>query len=272
MPTSSPSSSPEEPAIAIPFRSVVIPAYNEEHRIGVTLDRIAVYLGALPQRFEVIVVDDGSVDGTRAIVEGQAARTPPNVRLLLLSHHPNRGKGAAVRQGCLAAQGSAVLFTDADLATPIEEAQKLWAALEAGYDLAIGTRVQPDGTDMRASQPLYRRWLGKLYHLLVGLVGVRGVRDTQCGFKAFTGEAARRLFGAQQLSGIVFDTELLYLAQRGGLRVAQVPVVWTNVGGSRMRVTLPQALAVLRDLLSIRLRHLRTPAGPRVAAKGPPSR
>lgn len=271
MPTSSPSSSPKEPAILPPARSVVIPAYNEEHRIGLTLDRVAAYLGALPQSFEVIVVDDGSADGTRAIVEEKVASMPPNVRLLLLSHHPNRGKGAAVREGCLAAQGSAVLFTDADLATPIEEAEKLWAALDAGYDLAIGTRVQPDGRDMRASQPLYRRWLGKLYHLLVGLVGVRGMRDTQCGFKAFTGEAARCLFGAQQLSGIVFDTEVLYLAQRAGLRIAQVPVVWTNVGGSRMRVTLPQALAVLRDLLSIRMRHLRRPAEAPPAAKGDPS-
>ncbi|MBI2888194.1 MAG: glycosyltransferase family 2 protein [Chloroflexi bacterium] len=272
MPISSPFCSPEAPAIATPLRSVVIPAYNEEHRIGRTLDRVAAYLGALPQNFEVIVVDDGSGDGTKAMVEAWVARMPPNVRLLLLSHHPNRGKGAAVREGCLAAQGSAVLFTDADLATPIEEAQKLWAALDAGYDLAIGTRVQPDGRDMRASQPPYRRWLGKLYHLLVGLVGVRGVQDTQCGFKAFTRETARRLFEAQQLSGIVFDTELLYLAQRAGLRIAQVPVVWTNVGGSRMRVTLRQALVVLRDLLSIRLRHLRTPAGPSMAAKEPPSR
>lgn len=220
-----------------------------------TLDRIGAYLGTLHGFSEILVVDDGSQDQTSPIIQGKAATMPSSVALHLLRHAPNRGKGAAVRQGCLAAQGKWVLFTDADLATPIEEAAKLWAALEAGYDVAIGSRVQPDGRDMRSTQPRYRRWVGKIYHLLVVLLGLGSIQDTQCGFKAFTREAARPLFSAQQLDGIVFDTELLFLAQQKRLSLAQVPVLWSNVGGSRMEVTLKQALSVLIDLLSIRLRH-----------------
>lgn len=182
---------------------------------------------------------------------------PPNSRLRLISYSPNRGKGAAIKEGCLAAEGKFVLYSDADLATPIEEWERLEAKLEQGYDLAIGVRLWPDGRDMRSSQPPYRRLFGVVYHLMVVLFVVRGFPDTQCGFKAMTWEAARRLFPAQQLKGIVFDTELLYLAKRRKMRIAQVPVRWSNIGGSRMRVTSKQAMRVFLDLLSIRLRHLR---------------
>ena len=257
--------------VAGPLHSIVIPAYNEARRIGLTLDLIAAYLAAMPEPAEIIVVDDGSLDTTARVVQEKTATMPPNVQLTLLRHHPNRGKGAAVRQGCLAAQGHYILFTDADLATPIEEAQKLWDALDAGYDLAIGSRVQHDGRDMRSSQPLYRRLMGKLYHLLVTITAVRGITDTQCGFKGFTQEASKYLFGAQQLTGIVFDTELLFLAQQARMRIAQAPVEWSNVEGSRMRLSLGHALMVLGDLISIRIRHMRRPTIAPQAAKGPPS-
>jgi len=263
---------PSEASTPGVLRSIVIPAYNEESRITSTLERTIAYLSALPGASEIIVVDDGSRDATGAIVQAKAATAPDQVRLRLLRHYPNQGKGASVREGCLAAQGRYILFTDADLATPIEEADKLWSALDQGYDLAIGSRVQPDGRDMRASQPLYRRWLGKLYHAFVALVVLRGITDTQCGFKAFTRQAAHYLFGAQQLEGIVFDTEVLFLAQRARLRIAQVPVVWTNVGGSRMQVTPGHAFTVLRDLLSIRLLHLREPSPMRAPDESPPRR
>jgi dolichyl-phosphate beta-glucosyltransferase len=170
--------------------------------------------------------------------------------------NPHRGKGYAVKTGMLAARGRFVLFTDADLATPIEESSKLLAALEAGNDLAIGSRIQPTGYDMRASQPIYRRLLGRLYHMLAQNLAVRGIADTQCGFKGFSHGAAQRLFSRQKLDGIVFDTEILYLAQRDHLRIAQIPVSWSNVGGSRMRPSLGQALGVLWDLLRIRWLHL----------------
>ena len=234
-----------------------MPAYNEEARIGDSLRQIGRYAAEQPYTTELIVVNDGSRDATPQVVEKEAAFLPPNVEFRLLSHFPNRGKGAAVKEGCLAAQGDYVLFTDADLAAPIDEWDKLKKALESGYDLAIGSRIHAGGHDMRASQPLYRRLLGKAYHLMVVILAVRGIPDTQCGFKVMTREAAQALLPLQQLTGIVFDTELLYLAQRRDMRIAQVPVEWSNVGGSRMRVTLKQAIKVLWDLLSIRPRHWR---------------
>lgn len=254
-----------------PTYSIVIPAYNEESRIGMTLERICAYLSTLGSAAEIIVVDDGSKDGTAALVQAKVADVPPNVSLRLLRHFPNRGKGASVKEGCLAALGDYVLFSDADLATPIEEADKLWAALKQGYDIAIGSRVHPNGRDMRSTQPAYRRLFGKLYRLIVGILILRGIKDTQCGFKAFTRPTARYLMGAQRLSGIVFDTELLFLAQLAGLRIAQLPVLWSNIGGSRMRVTPGQAFAVLRDLCSIRWRHRKTPAFLRANANDPSS-
>jgi len=237
----------------------VIPAYNEAHRIGSTLTRVLAYLGSLPDASEVLVVDDGSTDATRSLALAAVAAAPTNVTLRVLGHAPNQGKGASVREGCVAAQGRYVLFSDADLATPIEEAVKLFAELDAGADLAIGTRVHPGGSDLRGTQPGYRRVIGRLYNALVGMLAVGGFRDTQCGFKAFRREAAHYLFGAQRLSSIVFDTEILYLARRSRLRIQQVPVRWSNIGGSRMRVTPQQGMVVLRDLLSIRLLHLGTP-------------
>lgn len=203
------------------------------------------------------MVDDGSSDATCEVVRSKDADVPPNGRLRLISYSPNRGKGAAVKEGCLAAEGEYVLYTDADLATPIEEWERLEPALEQGYDLAIGARIWPDGRDMRSSQPRYRRLFGKVYNLIAVLFAVRGFPDTQCGFKAMTREAAHRLFPQQRLTGIVFDTELLYLAKRWDMKVAQVPVSWSNIGGSRMRVTLKQAVRVFLDLLSIRVRRWR---------------
>ena len=201
------------------------------------------------------MVNDGSVDGTEKIVLSKDADKPSNCTLSMISHWPNHGKGAAVRSGCLAAKGKYVLFSDADLATPIQEWARLEERLDKGYDLSIGTRIWPEGRDMRSSQPLFRRLFGKVYHLLVLLFVVRGFPDTQCGFKALTNEAAQRLFPAQYLDGIVFDTELLYLAKKWDMKVAQVPVQWSDIAGSRMRVTLKQAVRVLRDLLSIPLLH-----------------
>lgn len=217
------------------------------------------YLGSLGTASEVLVVDDGSTDATRALAEAAGAAAGPHVTLRVLSYQPNRGKGGAVRTGCLAAQGRYVLFCDADLATPIEESAKLFALLDAGSDVALGTRIQPDGRDLRGTQPGYRRVLGRLYNALVSTLAVGGFADTQCGFKAFTAEAARYLFSAQRLDSIVFDTELLYLAKRSRLRLAEAPVQWSNIGGSRMRLTPQQGALVLRDLCTIRLRHLRTP-------------
>ena len=244
-----------------PRWSIVVPAYNEAHRIGPTLREIGRYLSQRGECSEIIVVNDGSKDDTNAVAEEAGKALPDQVTLQLLGHAPNQGKGASVRKGCLAARGRYVLFTDADLATPITEAEKLWTALDAGNDVAIGSRVHAGGKDMRASQPLYRRALGLLYHKMAALMAVGNIQDTQCGFKAFTGEAAQYLFGRQRIKGLVFDTELLFLARQGGLRIAEVPVAWSNVGGSRMRITPGQAFQVLADLLAIRLYHRGRGAG-----------
>lgn len=233
------------------------------------MDRVLAYLGTLTTPCEVLVADDGSTDATARLAREAAAHAPANVTLRVAGHYPNKGKGAAVRDGCLAATGRFVLFSDADLATPIEESAKLFRALEEGADLAIGTRVHPNGSDQRGSQPLYRRVIGRLYNRLVGMIAVGGFRDTQCGFKAFRRDSAQYLFGSQRITSIVFDTEILYLARRSRLRIREVPVLWSNVGGSRMRVSARQAGVVLRDLLRIRLSHLATPVMPPAPAVEP---
>ncbi|MCX6024025.1 MAG: glycosyltransferase family 2 protein [Chloroflexi bacterium] len=238
------------------YLSVVVPAYNEERRLPSALERIIAYLSEQPFPSEIIVADDGSRDATAETARRCGAKAPAHVAFRLLSHHPNRGKGAAVRAGCLAANGKYIIFTDADLPTPLTEIPRLLAALDAGADLAIGNRIQPDGSDMRRSQPIHRRVLGKLYHLAAEALAVRGIKDTQCGFKGFTRPAAQALFGAQRLTGWVFDTEILYLARKWNYRIVETPVIWSNVGGSRMQVTARQAVSVLLDLVSIRLTHL----------------
>ena len=242
----------EESAPA-PFLSVAITAFNEAGRLPASLNHLLPWLEAQPFTSEVVVNDDGSTDATAAIVRAAAARYPGRVRLLQAPG--NQGKGAGVRRAVLATRGQTVLFSDADFSTPVEEAPRLLARLAAGAAVVIGSRIQPDGSDMRASQPGYRRLFGKLFHRLASPLLVRGVGDTQSGFKAFRGEVARALFRDCRLDSIIFDVEVLYLAQRRGYRVEEVPVRWTNAGGSRMRVSPGHAARVLLDLARIPWLH-----------------
>jgi dolichyl-phosphate beta-glucosyltransferase len=243
-----------------PFLSVAITAFNEAGRLPASLAHLLPWLEAQPFGSEVVVNDDGSTDATAAIVRDAAARYPGRVRLLQAPG--NQGKGAGVRRAVLATRGQAVLFSDADFSTPIEEAPRLLARLDAGADVVIGSRIQPDGSDMRASQPVYRRLFGKLFHRLADPLLVRGVGDTQSGFKAFRGDVARALFRDCLLDSIIFDVEVLYLAQRRGYRVEEVPVRWTNAGGSRMRVSPGHAARVLLDLVRIPWLHRHDARGP----------
>lgn len=254
---------------------IVLPAYNEEARLGPALDELLGYLrrhgergrdgapGAaqLPDTVRVLVVDDGSTDGTAAVVRARPEALPvgdgqgPALTLLCV---PHGGKGAAVKAGMLAADGDTIVFADADMATPPDQIPLLVVALQ-DHDVALGSRIQPDGSDMRASQPPYRRALGKAFHLLASAWAVGPVQDTQCGFKGFTREAARDLFSLQRVTSIVFDVELIYLARRRGYRVAVVPIRWADKRGSRMHARPGLALRVAWDLLRTPLIHRRVP-------------
>jgi len=242
--------------------TVVLPAYNEAQRLGPALDELFAYLDApalegVHPKIDVLVVDDGSSDGTAALVEARpeasrvAGGEQARLGLLRVRH---AGKGSAVRSGMLAATGDLVVFADADMATPPSELPKLVAALDHA-DVALGSRIQPDGSDMRATQPGYRRALGALFHLLASIWVVGDVKDTQCGFKGFTREAAKDLFTRQRITSIVFDVELIHLARRRGYRIAVVPIRWQDVRGSRMRPGARLALRVGWDLFRIPLLH-----------------
>jgi dolichyl-phosphate beta-glucosyltransferase len=258
--------------------TVVLPAFNEADRIGPALDELFEYLrtqagNELPPQMDVVVVDDGSRDGTDRIVAARPEAQPaaggsgpapvgdaippalaaPAATLRLLRER-HGGKGAAVRAGMLAARGDLVIFADADMATPPNQLPKLVAAL-AGADVALGSRIQPDGSDMRASQPPYRRFLGRVFHRFASLWVVGPVADTQCGFKGFTQDAAQDLFSRQVVTSIVFDVELVYLARRRGYRIAIVPIEWEDRRGSRMQPGPGLALRVAWDLVRIPLLH-----------------
>jgi dolichyl-phosphate beta-glucosyltransferase len=253
-----------------PSLAIVLPAYNEAERIGPALDELFGYLhrrgemardgapgaGRLPGSIEVLVVDDGSTDATVALIEARpeangAAPDGTTLRLMRVAHG---GKGAAVRAGMLDATADLIVFADADMATPPDQLPLVVAAL-ADHDVSLGSRIQADGSDMRASQPGYRRFLGKAFHLLASIWVVGPVQDTQCGFKGFTRAAAHDLFARQQITSIVFDVELIYLARRRGYRLAIVPIRWYDRRGSRMRARPGLAVRVAWDLFRIPLIH-----------------
>lgn len=238
-----------------PHLSLVIPAYNEEGRLLPSLQRIDEYLSTRAYASELLLVDDGSTDRTAELLRGFTPTAPDRVQVRLLSHDRNRGKGAAVRTGCLAAQGECVVFTDIDLAVPVDEVDRVLERLKAGADVVVGTRLHPGGQDMRSSQPLLRRLAGRLFVLVRRLVALPEHHDTQCPLKGFRRPAAQRLFAAQRLSGWAFDVEVLYLANRWGLKVEELPVRWDHVEGSRLGLRPAVAAQVLWDLLRLRLLH-----------------
>ena len=233
-----------------PYLSIVVPAYNEQARIGATLRKIQCYAAAQPFGVEVIVVDDGSTDETTEL----AARSP-GVRILRVV--PNRGKGHAVRHGALAAAGKFLLFTDADLSAPIEEADRLFAALESsGADAAIGSRaLRRELIGVR--QPILRDYSGRCYNLLVQLFTGLRIHDTQCGFKLFRMEAAltRRAFELQRVEGFGFDPELLFLIERLGGKIVEVPVRWNHSPASKVRFPR-DPIRMFADLISLRVRAI----------------
>lgn len=232
-----------------PALSVVVPAYNEEKRLGPTLQRMQAFLKG--RSVEVLVVDDGSSDGTVALVKALAKKWPA---LKVLPLPANAGKGAAVAFGVAAAKGKQILFSDADLSTPIEELPRLEAALKSGAAIAIGSRAL-DRARTAVHQPFYREAGGRIFNKLVQVLTVSGIEDTQCGFKLFEASAAKRLFAVQQVQRFGFDVEVLYLARKAGYRVAELPVRWVNSPETKVRPVRDGGRAIL-DLAMIRFYDL----------------
>jgi dolichyl-phosphate beta-glucosyltransferase len=237
-------------AVAEPRWSVVIPAYNEALRLPPYLADVVAYFDGRGEPYEVLVVDDGSRDETAArVLEAQAAHPPVSLHRLEV----NRGKGFAVRAGMRAARGVLRLMADADGATPIGEVKRLEAAIQAGADIAVGSRALSDPSVSRQVR-LHRQLSGELFNFLVRRLGVPGIKDTQCGFKLFRGAAADTLFGELRTDGFGFDVELFLLAGRRGYRVAEVAINWADRPGSKVAVwkdgprMLAQILAARRRL------------------------
>lgn len=230
-----------------PLYSIVIPAYNEQARIGATLDRVMECIEARHWKAEVLVVNDGSTDGTAAIVSREARRY---TNLRLIENPGNKGKGYSVRNGILQSRGNIVMFTDADLSAPIEEAELLFASIAGGADVAIGSRWL-DRSRQTLQQPLYRRFFGRCFNWLTRLVMNLPLADTQCGFKAFRREAARTIFIRQRIERWGFDPEILYIALRLGMRVQEVAVTWGHDERSRISY-LKDGLKMMQDLLLVR--------------------
>lgn len=230
-----------------PTYSIVIPAYNEEARIGASLEKVLSFVQAQGWEAEVIVVNDGSRDRTAEVVQSFAVKNP----ILQLVENPgNHGKGYSVRNGMLQARGRIVLFSDADLSSPIEESLKLFAALDAGADVAIGSRwLQAELQTQR--QPLHRQLFGRIFNLLLRITLGLQFADTQCGFKAFKRAAAQAIFPWQKIERWGFDPEILFLARKFDFKVEEVPVHWGHSGGARINPFIDGA-RMFQEMLRVR--------------------
>jgi dolichyl-phosphate beta-glucosyltransferase len=231
--------------------SMVIPAYNEARRLPPTLARLRDYLEAGPDTYEVLVVDDGSTDDTVSVAQAVAREWP---KLEVLTLPQNQGKGAAVREGMLHARGALRAFSDADLSTPIEELPRLRSHLGGACHVAIASRDAP-GSDIQVHQPRWREFMGRTYNRILRLLVLPGIRDTQCGFKLFTSEAAEACFAPLETFRFGFDAEVLVRAHRRGWEIAEVPVQWRHVEESRVG-GIGDALRMLYDLVMLRFRKL----------------
>jgi dolichyl-phosphate beta-glucosyltransferase len=232
--------------------TVIIPAYNEAQRLGSNLGPVLGFLHTHYPDYELIIVDDGSRDRTAEFAR-QAIEGEPRARLI--SYRPNRGKGHAVRAGVLASSGDPVLFLDADLSTPLEEIPRALDLMEAERaHVVIGSRGLPEA-DIRVKPSPFRRFASGLFdQIKYALVGLRDFADTQCGFKVFRGPVARQLFALGQVERFMFDVEILFLAERAGLRIREMPVAWADMPGSKVRF-LEGVINMFRDLWRIRRLH-----------------
>jgi len=229
--------------------SVIIPAFNEEARIGNTITEIVAYLLRQFYAWDIIVVDDGSSDRTVQVAKEKLA----GFSHVILENVTNRGKGYSVKRGMLEGKGKYLLFTDADLSTPIEELEKFLVYLEKDCDMVIGSRAV-EGSQVEIHQPRFREIMGRIFNRIARLLAFRGIHDSQCGFKCFKREAAHRLFSRQKLDGFSFDAEILYLAQKEGYRIKEEPVIWRNSVQTRVQIAT-DPFRMLVDLIRIRRLH-----------------
>lgn len=239
----------------MPFLSIIIPAYNEDQRLGTTLAETIHYLALQEYTSEIIVVDDGSRDRTVEIAHGFQSRTNAKTKLLVLKNPGNRGKGYAVKNGMLHASGEIHLFFDADLATPLDQIPKVMQPiLNNEYDVVFGSRALQEAV-IEVEQSFLRQLRGRGGNLIIQLLTGMNIKDTQCGFKAFRRQASQAVFPLQQVDGFGFDPEILFIANKQGWRWKELPVVWRHVEGSKVTM-LSASLSVLTDVFKIRWNDL----------------
>jgi dolichyl-phosphate beta-glucosyltransferase len=228
-----------------PLLSIIIPAYNEEHRLPRSLDKIVAFIAQQPETIEVLIVENGSRDRTTEIADAYAARYP-FIRVL----HSAKGKGAAVRAGMMAGEGRYLFMCDSDLSMPIEEVRKFLPPLLDNYDVAIASREGPGAH--RYNEPQFRHLMGRVFNLIVRVIAIPGFQDTQCGFKSFRREVAREVFTDGTMDGWAFDVEALFIALRRGYKVVAVPINWYHDPDSRVN-PIHDTWRMFRDVLKIRI-------------------
>lgn len=232
--------------------SIILPCYNEELRLRPTVESIINYFSHKQDKIELIIVNDGSKDGTLELIKELVQQYPITVKFL--TYEINRGKGYATKLGMLAAEGKLILYNDADGASPVEEIEKLIDAINSGYDIAIGSRaLASENTQVKTN--VFRKIIGRIFSFFVSLIILGKIKDTQCGFKLFTQESAKFLFTRQTAERFSFDVEILFLAQKNKLKIAEVPINWTNVPGSKVNL-IGDSLNMFFDLLQYRLKDL----------------
>jgi len=235
--------------------SVVIPVYNEEKRVKKTLEEVFVYLRAKKMKAEIIVVDDGSQDKTLQVVGGFKKVSTAKQNLRILKHGVNKGKGAAVKTGALAAGGKVVLYMDADNATPLAEYEKFKADLKKGVDVIVGSRAV-DRKQVKVHQPLYREIIGRVGNIIIQLLLVPGIGDTQCGFKAFSQKCAKTIFPLQTIDRFGFDVEILYLCRKYRFSMVEKSVIWRDDPNTRVNA-VRDSIRTFTELFIIRWNSFR---------------
>lgn len=234
------------------FLSIIIPAYNEEKRLLSTLDKIRAYLFNQGFPYEIIIVDDGSTDGTLQMVRNFGCS---DNHVVILANERNRGKGYSVRKGMLSGRGEYIFFTDADLSTPIEEIEKCLPYLTNGYDVVIGSRSM-HGSYITIRQPWYREKMGKTFNFIVNRVLLKGIVDTQCGFKGFKKEVVKTVFSRCTVDGFSFDVEALYLSRKFNFKIKEIPIQWENSALSKVN-PIRHSLQMFRDIFRIKMKDFK---------------